>query len=103
MDCAFTSNQCELIESLNHFASSGGVFVLSCAPVPAVIRTLQSSQVESAQSQSIERHPDLPMPCPEATAMRSGMWRVAGLFRCSEITALISDCHLYGPAEVSRA
>ena len=63
----------------NHLLTSGQVFVVSWSSVLAVIITRQSSQVDIAQSATMPISADLPTPCPDATAIRSGSKRSRAL------------------------
>ncbi|MCY1456878.1 hypothetical protein D9M71_741270 [compost metagenome] len=69
---AVVLNQSLVIERRRHLPTSGQVLVRSWFSVVAVTTILQSSQVDMAQSMIMLMSADLPMPCPDATAMRSG-------------------------------
>ena len=90
-------NQSRVIASRAHFAISGLVFVSNWLSVFAVITTRVSSQVSSPHFTSIAINADLPIPCPEATAIRNGVKRVAGLLKWSPIMSKVSPCHARGP------
>ena len=66
---ASKSNQWRAIKSGNHFASSAHVFVLSCVDVFAVTTPFVSVNVDNDQRINHETSADLPIPCPDATAI----------------------------------
>jgi hypothetical protein len=66
-------NQSDVIASFAHFMISGLVLVRSCFSVFAVMTMRQSSQVSSPHFAEHRDQADLPMPWPDATAMRSGV------------------------------
>ena len=86
------SNSGAEIDVLNHLAISGDVFVRSCPSVLAVITTRAPRWQDMAQFAIMPISADLPIPCPEATAIFSGVCRVAGSARCVAISSSISAC-----------
>ena len=78
---ALLRNQDEVSAMRLHLANSGAVLVRSCASVLAVTITRVSGQVSSAHLTSMPISADLPMPWPDARAMRNGWNRAAGLDR----------------------
>jgi len=95
-------NQCRQISRLNHFDTSGHVLVRSWSPVLAVITTLVSGAVASPQRITQDTSADLPIPCPDAVAMRSAP-SMSSAVRASAMMFNVSICHGRGPVSFASS
>ena len=68
---AVLANQCELSESVSHLPSSAQVRERNCCSVLAVTMMVEPSLVDSIHKISQDTKADLPIPRPEATAIRN--------------------------------